>query len=166
VPSVASPTFSASSAPSDPRPGALSQDTGGARAPGSVLSHENVPAGNDALAPFSAEVGSPPSGGTARGRSSSDLAQQLTYLRGMRAELHAGNASRALELSRESEALFSGSSLEAEARAARIAALCPLGQFADARDAIERFRRLFPSSALLRNVENACALDLRKKSGH
>jgi hypothetical protein len=95
-----------------------------------------------------------------------DLAQQLAYLRAMRTELHAGNAGRALDLSRESEALFFGSALEAEARAARITALCRVGQSAEARAAIERFRRSFPNSALLRNVEHGCTFDVREGTDH
>jgi hypothetical protein len=118
-----------------------------------------------AFASPSSDLESAP-GGAALTRPSGDLARQLAYLHAMRTELHAGNAGRALELSRESEALFPGSGLEAEARAARIAALCRLGQSAEARGAIERFRQLFPKSALLRNVEHGCTIDLREGTGH
>jgi len=170
LPSVASSDFAGSNVtaptvPSDPVPPALSLDTG-ARAPAAVMPQENALSGTGALTALPTEIGSPASVGAARGRPSAELAQQLAYLHSMRAELHGGNAGRALELSRESEALFAGSSLEAEAGAARIAALCRLGRSADARGAIERFRRVFPSSALLRNVENTCAIGLGKGAGH
>jgi hypothetical protein len=89
-------------------------------------------------------------------RPSDDLARQLAYLHAMRAELHAGNAGRALAMSRESEPLFAGSALQAEARAANISALCQLGRAADARAEIARFRERFPSSALLQTVEATC----------
>jgi hypothetical protein len=96
--------------------------------------------------------------GAARSPSSA-LAHQLAYLHAMRAELRAGNAERALAMSRESEALFAGSAMYAESRAAHIAALCRLGRIAEARHEISRFRQRFPNSALLSTVEDSCASD-------
>jgi hypothetical protein len=85
-----------------------------------------------------------------------DLARQLQLLHGMRVALLSGNARHVLELAREGEALFAGSALEAESRAARIAALCQLGRMAEVHREIERFRTAFPRSVLLRGVETAC----------
>jgi hypothetical protein len=107
----------------------------------------NAPAAPDAIA-------------TEGARSPSNaLAHQLAYLHAMRAELRAGNAERALAMSRESEALFAGSAMYAESRAAHIAALCRLGRIAEARHEISKFRQRFPSSALLSTVEDSCASD-------
>jgi hypothetical protein len=183
LPSLAPPTTGSTHAPSSAglpdlarpitttpsTPSALGSraafDARGSRPPGSSLPNQDVSSLDGAFASAPGEIESAP-GGAALARPSGDLARQLAYLHAMRTELHAGNAGRALELSRESEALFPGSALEAEARAARITALCLAGQSVEARGAIERFRALFPKSALLRNVEHGCTIGVRKGTGH
>jgi hypothetical protein len=140
-------------------------DARGSRPPGSPAPDHDVSSPEHAFAAPSGGVESAP-GKAGLARPSGNLAEQLAYLRAMRTELHAGNAARALELSRESEAIFAGSALEAEARAARITALCRIGRSVEARSAIERFRRSFPNSALLRNVEHGCTIDGREGTGH
>ena len=73
----------------------------------------------------------------------------ITLVRAAYVALRAGDASRALALVDEHARRHSASALSAERDATRVLALCALGQRDQARTALQRFKKSFPSSSQL-----------------
>lgn len=84
------------------------------------------------------------------------LSHEVQLLQAAQRELASGNAAGALAILDRHAAEFPGGSLREERMAARVFALCRLGQTAAARAAAERFLLLAPSSPLAARVAAEC----------
>ena len=73
----------------------------------------------------------------------------ITLVRAAYVALRTGDASRALALVDEHARRYPASALSAERDATRVLALCALGQRDQARSALQRFKKSFPSSSQL-----------------
>jgi hypothetical protein len=87
----------------------------------------------------------------------SGLSAETRLLARAQRALHAGDARGALAFVDRHAAMFPHGELAQERDAARVFALCALGQRAEARSAQERFLRTWPGSPLATRVESACA---------
>jgi len=84
------------------------------------------------------------------------LEGETRLLRDAHADIRNGNAKRALARLDEYEREFGKGALAAEHRAARVLALCKLGDKEAARSEAQRFLRLWPASPLAPRVRAAC----------
>jgi hypothetical protein len=84
------------------------------------------------------------------------LVQELSLLHQALAASRSGNASRALELSREHAQRYPNSRLGIERSAIEVRSLCSLGRPAEARKVAERLRSQAPSSPVSAALKDTC----------
>jgi hypothetical protein len=98
----------------------------------------------------------PPSLRPAPKPSADALVQELSLLHQALAASRSGNASRALELSREHAQRYPSSRLGVERSAIEVRSLCSLGRPAEARKVAERLRSQAPSSPVSAALKDTC----------
>jgi hypothetical protein len=98
----------------------------------------------------------PPSRKLAPKPSADALVQELSLLHQALAASRSGNASRALELSREHAQRYPNSRLGIERSAIEVRSLCSLGRPAEARKVAERLRSQAPSSPVSAALKDTC----------
>ena len=84
------------------------------------------------------------------------LHAEIRELRAAQQALRAGEGTRVLALLNQQDTTFSGGTLQEERAAARVLALCQLGQVDEARALAQRFERRWPKSSLLARLKNSC----------
>lgn len=98
----------------------------------------------------------PPSLKPALKPSADALVEELSLLHQALAASRSGNASRALELSREHARRYPSSRLGIERSAIEVRSLCSLGRSAEARKVAERLRAQAPSSPVSAALKDTC----------
>jgi hypothetical protein len=85
-----------------------------------------------------------------------NLAREVEVLRQVHAALGQSRPQEALDLLHRNEDIVQGGSLQQEAQAARISALCQLGRDADARIAMDGFLVRWPQSLFATRIRGGC----------
>jgi outer membrane protein assembly factor BamD (BamD/ComL family) len=96
----------------------------------------------------------PDKGGTTQAKGS--LLEETQLLRHVHAEIRNGNPQKALAQLAEYDQRFGKGVLRAEHQAARVLALCQMGETRKARAEAERFLSRWPSSPLAPRLKAAC----------
>jgi hypothetical protein len=149
--SVSQPALPASDTPTTR--GAVKSVTSSANEPHSRASFPGAPAAPTGQDRKPDERGRAP---RPAARAKDTLAEEARRLRVVQQALRSGDGARALELVREDNARFSSGLLQQERTAARVQALCLVGQSAAARAAAESFEQRWPRSPLLARVRSTC----------